>query len=1350
MNKPPAGWTEGSRRGRLITLLAFVLLFRLGTANGQTSTIPAALPGYIETGTPPFVVLGPEALGLDAAPVDLRQMPDGRLLAFGHGELALGDGVRWEDFRQADDDPRVDTASVAIDREGHIYAGIAGGFGRIEFSHNGRWRYSRVGNLPGDLGSVTDAMTAVSMVGANWFWSWGSGPIIEWQPGGIARTVGRLNALEQVFSLGTAVYMSDQSTGGLFRLENGGFSPVAWRHDRYVDEVITCTVPMGDGTTLLGTVSIGLQRFDGTVIQPFVSQGPLAGAHRINDLCDVGYGLVAVALDNVGVVFIDRAGRIIQSLDRSVDNRLARVKRLLRAPGGILWALLNEGIVRIAFPARFSSFESMVTTGLAFSQPYRHQGQLWLMSDGQAQRGVYDDEHRLVRFELDTPGPYLTSLVELGDAWIATTQEGIFRREPGGGWTKLAQGPVSPHVRPEPVQPDCWMFAAENETGWLRYLGDQYVFERFPQPGMGHVYGAVTDAHGVFWVELGAAKLARIEPTLPRPTVDVLGSAEGVRDAWVQLFLFEGEVRVNERDQILRYEGKQHRFLPDADLMRRIPALVGALGRPASDTRGRLWITKPENVFIVDPRSPLTTESVAALPKGLRPLFFTPQSDGVVWMNEPMRLARFDPALPAPEPPPLRAQITRVELPASGLIFFPADERIPDLPATNSTLSVHYLVPNQPYGQSVTFEVQLSGTEGGWVSTGNTGSITFNHLDPGAYRLQVRPRLGQQTGGEALLGFSILAPWYRTRLAYLLFGAGALGVIIVAIWLSTYFERREKIRLERLVAIRTSELHATNRELERQILETTEKTAALRASEERFRRLNENAPDIIFRLRVVPDVGYDYVSPAVTEITGYRPEDFLADPTFSRKITQPPGAETIYDNALARQVPNRVREVRWATRDGRVVTLEERLSPVCDADGNLVAIEGISRDITQRVEEQERRQRLESQLLQSQKLETVGTLAGGIAHDFNNILTGILGYCSLALQSDQGNQESLEYLQEIRSAGLRAKDLVTRILTFSRRTESKLAAINLAAVVREALKLVRASTPATIDIQTELEDGMVQADSTQIHQIVVNLCTNAVQAMQDKQGTLRISVHRIGAETALAREIPDLPRGPCVRLSVSDTGHGMDQATQARVFDPFFTTKGPGKGTGLGLSIVQGIVANHGGALRVRSQVDQGTTFEIYFPESAYSPDRTEPTAPPPPGGQRSILAVDDEPAIASLIVASLKKRDYQVTAFQDPREAIAAFLASPGRFDAIITDLTMPHMTGVELIQRVRSADANIPVVLTSGFNQTLTPLSPEVAFRTVHISKPFDGVDLARALGQILKEKPADPGNRSASGRA
>jgi PAS domain S-box-containing protein len=1261
-------------------------------------------------------------------------MPDGRILAFGHGELALGDGVRWDVFRQAADDPRVDTVSVAVDQDGRIYAGMADGFSRIEFNQNGGWRYARIEPLPADLAKVPGALTSVSVVGGNWFWCWNSGPIIAWKPGSVPNTVGQVNALERIFAMGADVFMSDQSNGMLCRLENGHFNVITGTTSRWnAEHVVTCAVPLGDGTSLVGGVSFGLSRFDGTAVQPLVTHGVLAGGQRINDLCDTGYGLLAVAVDNAGIVFIDRTGRIVQSLDRSVDNRLARVKRLLRTPGGVLWGLLNEGIVRISFPSRFSSFESMVSSGLAVSQPLRHDGRLWLLADGQAARGVYDDDHRFIRFESDTPGPYVASLVDLDDVWMATTENGTFRYESGGGWKKVAQGPVCPYLRAAPVEPGCWLFAAEKEVGWLRHSGGQYVFEAFPEPGIKHVYGSVTDAHGVFWAELGTGSIARIEPTLPRPTVEVLGPAEGLPNSWVQLFLFEGEVRANAHEQILRYDPVLHRFAPDADLMRRVPSLVGAIGRPASDARGRLWVTRPEDVLVVDPRAPLAVEPTAPIPEVLRPRYFTLQSDGVMWMNEPMRLARFDPALPAPAQPPLRAQITRVELPSSGLVVFPEGDKIPDLAASNSTMVVHYLAPNQPFGQSVSFEEQLSGSGGEWVSTGSTGSVTFNHLDPGVYRLNVRPRLGPKTGEEAHLEFSILAPWYRTRLAYLLTSTGALGVVLSAIWLATFLQRREKNRLERLVAIRTGELHATNRELERQIQETTEKTAALQASEERFRRLNDNAPDIIFRIRVAPDVGFDYVSPAVTSITGYRPEEFLADPAFLRKIVQPPGAETIFDNALARRVPDRIREVRWATRDGRVVTLEERLSPVCDATGNLVAIEGIVRDFTER-------KLLEEQLRQSQRMEAVGQLAGGVAHDYNNILTSTLMQLGLLLGDPTISDEMRHSLIQLVGDAERAASLTRQLLMFSRRQVIQIKQIDLNEVLANLLKMLRRLLGETISLEFRGGENplWINADAGMIEQVVTNLCVNARDAMMPNGGRLTIDARLVTLDAEAEKLNPEARPGLFVRLVVADTGSGMDTATMKHLFEPFFTTKDVGKGTGLGLATVYGITKQHGGWIEVESEVGRGSIFRVFLPaQKKTASTNSGPAEEEARKGRETILLVEDDQAVRDTVVLGLKRFGYRVLVAADGQEATEVWSRLSGEIDLLFTDIRMPGgMSGLELYERFKQAKPALQVIVSSGYSEEIVKLGRSVNPMIVFLPKPYDVKTLVRTVRRCLDQ--------------
>jgi len=376
---------------------------------------------------------------------------------------------------------------------------------------------------------------------------------------------------------------------------------------------------------------------------------------------------------------------------------------------------------------------------------------------------------------------------------------------------------------------------------------------------------------------------------------------------------------------------------------------------------------------------------------------------------------------------------------------------------------------------------------------------------------------------------------------------------------------------------------------------------SLRESEDRFRRLTENAPDVIFRFRFEPVPGYDYISPAIDRLFGYKPEEFYADPRLAGKLTHPDDRAKIQSIAHTRRVPEGIQEIKWLTRDGRTVVTEQRFVAIRDEQGQVVAVEGIARDITAVRKEQEQRRVLEAQLHQSQKMESIGVLAGGIAHDFNNILTGILGFAEIGQHSLRDSQALGECLAEIRKAGLRARDLVAQILTFSRQRDSVQAPVELSRLVGDALKFLRASTPATIKIEKHLAAGRVRADPTQIHQVVLNLATNAIHAMRDGAGTLTVNVAQVEVDVALAAGLPNVAPGPFMRLSVRDTGHGMDEATASRIFDPFFTTKPTGEGTGLGLAVVQGIVRAHQGGITVESTVGQGTTFCVYLPVCAVS-----------------------------------------------------------------------------------------------------------------------------------------------------
>jgi PAS domain S-box-containing protein len=515
------------------------------------------------------------------------------------------------------------------------------------------------------------------------------------------------------------------------------------------------------------------------------------------------------------------------------------------------------------------------------------------------------------------------------------------------------------------------------------------------------------------------------------------------------------------------------------------------------------------------------------------------------------------------------------------------------------------------------------------------------------------------------------------------------------------------------------------------------------AAEERLRMLSQavdQGPVAVFITDL--DGRIVFVNPRLCALTGCAEAELLGgDPKAFLAENVEPGA---FSAARARLDHHGSwhGELEFRSASGPPVPVRLTMSVMRDPAGTVCNHLVLAEDITQWRNDQERQRRLEAQLFQVQKLESIGTLAGGIAHDFNNILTGILGFTDLATHALPPDSAIRDDLREIRSAGLRAKDLVAQILTFSRQGDTRLTPLNLARPVGEALKLVRDSIPASIELTRSLQSGIVQADPTQIHQIVLNLCTNAVHAMGADKGRLDVSVQQLHVDGARAAEIPHLQPGDWMLLAVSDTGHGMDEPTLRRIFDPFFTTKQPGEGTGLGLAIVQGIVANHHGALHVRSQPGRGTTFEIYLPVALGSEEMPVSTEPVPRGHGEEILVVDDEPTVAIYAGACLNQLNYRATVFHDPLEAVAACRAQPRRFAAIVTDLTMPRVTGVDLLHQVRAFGRDVPAIIMSGYHTDLARTKITSLPGAHIITKPFASDDLARLLHRVLHPAPGAGG--------
>jgi signal transduction histidine kinase/CheY-like chemotaxis protein len=383
------------------------------------------------------------------------------------------------------------------------------------------------------------------------------------------------------------------------------------------------------------------------------------------------------------------------------------------------------------------------------------------------------------------------------------------------------------------------------------------------------------------------------------------------------------------------------------------------------------------------------------------------------------------------------------------------------------------------------------------------------------------------------------------------------------------------------------------------------------------------------------------------------------------------------------------------------------------------------------------RETLEARLAQAHRLEALGTLAGGIAHEFNNILGAILGYAEMALAALRGHGPAQRHLQQVMQAGSRAQAIIDQVLAFGRRSERQRRPVRAEAFVTEAVDLLRASLPATISLRPHLaaQGATVIGDPVQLQQVVINLCTNAAQAM-DGRGTVEIALDTIDLAQDRATSHGSVAAGRYARLAVSDTGQGMDTVVMAHMFEPFFTTKAAGQGTGLGLPTVHGIVKQHGGALNVRSRPGMGSTFEAYFPlgEAAVGTEDRPATLSTPRGRGETILIVDDEQPLVLLAEEMLAALGYEPVGFDSTNGALAAFRADPRRFDLLLTDEIMPDMTGTDLAKKVHEVRPDLPIVLMTGHRRAAREIRGEAAGIREMIRKPLSPAHLASAVAKHL----------------
>lgn len=525
--------------------------------------------------------------------------------------------------------------------------------------------------------------------------------------------------------------------------------------------------------------------------------------------------------------------------------------------------------------------------------------------------------------------------------------------------------------------------------------------------------------------------------------------------------------------------------------------------------------------------------------------------------------------------------------------------------------------------------------------------------------------------------------------------------------------------LEHLVAERTKELSAESDKHKKAKIQ-------LKESEHHYRTMFEKSANAVFLVDKHSGRYLD-ANPAAEKLTGRTKEQLQILTT--REVSPESSQHRL--RSLTHpfsQIENS--NITYVQPDGS--HRQAMLNAVSLTDDLLM---GIAQDITELKKAEKEQQKLESRLVQAQKMEAIGNLAGGIAHDFNNILSSVLGFTELSLDDAAEGSTQQGNLQEVYAAGLRAKDLVNQILAFARQSDASLRPIEVSGVVKEVSRLLRATIPATIEICQKINsDGVVLANETQMHQIVMNLCTNGAQAMQETGGILSIELQDLRADDTIDWHLLDLKRGDYIALSISDTGCGIDPTIINSIFEPYFTTKKIGEGTGMGLAMVKGIVETYGGSISVESIPKKSTVFTIYLPVTTNRGSNVNLEKQDLPRGTERILLIDDEPPIARMGSQLLESLGYVVTSRTSSYEALELFREKSGDFDLVITDMTMPQMTGAELASQLIEIRPELPIILCSGYSDKISADAATEVGVMGFVYKPFTKAELSEKIQFVL----------------
>jgi PAS domain S-box-containing protein len=745
------------------------------------------------------------------------------------------------------------------------------------------------------------------------------------------------------------------------------------------------------------------------------------------------------------------------------------------------------------------------------------------------------------------------------------------------------------------------------------------------------------------------------------------------------------------------------------------------------DKKDRLWIGTDNGVIRRDgktARKYTTAEGLSGLETNRTAA--VQDSEGRIWIGTNRGVSIYQEEFDDNETLHPRPKVQLLTLEAAGKKIPLTGNQPVQLAHKENTIGFYFRGISFLDEKAVRFKHRLQGFEDQWSGEQylHNQMIRYTNLPPGTYHFSLKAKNALGTWSRVVTspGITILKPFYNTWWFYALLVL-ASGVILFLIF-QYLLERRHKILLEKEVEARTHQLNTV---------------------EQRYRRLFEESKDVVFI--TTPGGKIIDVNPAGAALLGYRSrEEVLASDPIAHFYIDPEDRAD-YRQKIEKKGYVKDYEVTFKRKDGELVTTLLTASVERDETGKVTAYRGIARDITEQ-------KRLEEQLIQARKMEAIGTMAGGIAHDFNNILAVIMGQAELVGEELKETIDKIEGPQidwirksagHIVTAADRGAELVRQILTFSRQTKKEQKPIRLSSIIKDSLSLLRSILPATIEIHRDIQASshFVLADPTQIRQIMLNFGTNAAHAMRDTGGTLSITLEETSLDEETVKQYSDIDAGVYIKLTVSDSGHGMPPEVMKRIFDPYFTTKKTGEGTGMGLAVIHGIVKGYGGDISVRSQPGKGTTFQVLLPcivDTEKEPTGKFKIEKEVPGGSERILLVDDELRLLDTISQILGKKGYQVKAISDPGEALITFKDNPGQFDLIISDVTMPHMTGIQLAREIKSINPNIPIILCSGFGSIITREQIEELGVNDFITKPINKIHLTMLVRHVLDNRSVD----------